>query len=135
MELVLDASVVIKWFLPEDNSPEARELREAHLAGKIFIFAPPLLLFEIVNALVYKKELTTREVNKAIEIFFFTNPQLLEFNQGLMSNTAKIARKYGISVYDASYIALAKALSCQFITADEKLFGKVKSLKFVKLLA
>lgn len=134
MELVLDASVVIKWFLPEEKSPEVQELRRAHLSGEIFIMAPALLLFEIVNALVYKKELTGKVIDEAIKVFFFTNPQLVEFTQEVTSSTAKIARKHEISVYDASYVALAKVLACQFITADEKLFKKIKSLKFVKLL-
>jgi predicted nucleic acid-binding protein len=38
---------------------------------------------------------------------------------------------YKITIYDAVYIALAQALGCKFITADQRLFKKIKELKNV----
>lgn len=134
MEIVLDTSIVLKWFLPEDESSKARYLREKHLKNKIVICAPQLLIFEIVNALVYKKELSLSNISLVVEILFFTNLKFFDCIEELIQETAKIARRYEITVYDASYVALAKALSCKFITADKKLFNKIKTLKFVKLL-
>jgi len=134
MEIVLDASVILKWFLPEDKSSEAKFLREKHLKNEITICLPQLLVFEIANALVNKNELLLSDINLAIEILFFTNPKFFDCVEELIQETAKIARKYKITVYDASYIALARALSCKFITADKKLFNKIRTLRFVKLL-
>lgn len=134
MELVLDASVVLKWFLPEEESPQAQKLRQAHLKGETFIYAPSLLIFEVANALVTKKKLTESEVEKALSIFFFTDLNFIEFSQILTNRTARTARKYELSIYDASYITLAQVLSSKFITADRKLFEKVKSLEFIEPL-
>lgn len=135
MELVLDASVILKWFLPEEESPQAQKLRQKHLKGEAFIYAPSLLIFEVANALVTKKELTESDVEKALSIFFFTDLNFIEFSQILVNSAALTARKYRISVYDTSYITLAKTLAAKFITADRKLFEKVKSLGFVELLS
>lgn len=134
MEVVLDTSVVLKWFLPEEKNYEAQTLRAAHINGDILICAPHLLIFEVVNALVYKKEITAKEIEQIIDILFYTNLSFLDFGKELTSQTSRLSRKYKISVYDASYVALTKGLSCQFITADKKLYNRIKKLSVVRLL-
>jgi len=51
--LILDTSVVLKWFLEKDEADvaQARQLRQAHLSGRCLLRAPDLLLIEIANAL------------------------------------------------------------------------------------
>lgn len=135
MEFVLDASTVVKWFLEEEFSDEALEYRKRHLAGEIVIAATPLLAFEVINALSTKSQVEEEVISSAIESFYFT--QILEypFGEELAKKSLSLCRKYKISIYDASYVALAEAFSCKFITADRKLFEKVKSLAFVELMA
>jgi len=41
---------------------------------------------------------------------------------------------YGISLYDAYYVALADELKIPFITADKKLFDKVKKFSLANYL-
>ena len=48
---VVDASVVVKWFVSEDNTPESLSLRDAFVGNQIDLFAPSLMPFEVVNAL------------------------------------------------------------------------------------
>ena len=43
---VLDASVVLKWFVDEEDSSQALNLRKEFYAGKREIVVPDLLLFE-----------------------------------------------------------------------------------------
>jgi len=50
---ILDASVVLKWFVNEADSGQALKLREDFYAGKREIVVPDLLFFEIANALRY----------------------------------------------------------------------------------
>jgi predicted nucleic acid-binding protein len=45
-----------------------------------------------------------------------------------------LGKQKDITVYDASYLILAQKLNANFITADLKLFRKIKDLNFVKLL-
>jgi predicted nucleic acid-binding protein len=54
-KLVVDASVVIKWFVPEPLSLEARRILEDYRAGAIDLFAPGLLNAEVGN-IAWKKQ-------------------------------------------------------------------------------
>ena len=40
MNLVLDASAVVKWFVKEEESDEMRKIRDLYLNGKVVIYAP-----------------------------------------------------------------------------------------------
>lgn len=134
MELVLDASVVIKWFLQEKLSEKAIEYRRQHLEGKIILITPSLLAFEIVNALSTKSNVDLKAIVGAIKAFYFTGIKEHLLTEELAAQAAALSKKHQISVYDAAYIALAQDFNCQFITADKKLYQKTKSLKLVKLL-
>lgn len=134
MELVIDASVAIKWFLDEALSEKALNFRHQHLDGKATLVAPAILPFEIANALCTKTGVEDEAVLAALGAFYFTDIKEFSLAKPLARETARLSRKYKISVYDASYVVLAQTLGCQFITADEKLYRKIKSLKFVKLL-
>lgn len=133
MELVLDASVIIKWFLEEKLSQKAIDLRHQHLKKEIFISTPTLLIFEIANALCTKTNVEENIILSAIENFYLARIKEYSFDEELVKHTVEIAKKFEITAYDATYVALAKTLSCKFLTADKKLYRKVKSLKFVGL--
>lgn len=134
MELVLDASVTIKWFLKEKSSKEALHYRQQHLEGRVALVAPALLPFEIINALCTKSATKLSTILDAIEAYKFTGVTEYFLTEKLAQAAATLSKNYKISAYDAAYVALAQNLGCQFITADRKLYRKVKSLKFVKLL-
>jgi len=53
--VVLDSSVVIKWFRRyETLCEQSVKLRQAYLAGRLFIIVPDILIYEIANVLRYK---------------------------------------------------------------------------------
>jgi len=54
--IVVDASVVLKWFVEEEWSEQARSLLEAYREEEELRFsAPKLLEFEVANVLRYKQ--------------------------------------------------------------------------------
>jgi predicted nucleic acid-binding protein len=55
--IVLDASVVAKWFLDEPKSPKALYYRDLHAQKKEIIIAPSIIVYEIANFFVIKKNL------------------------------------------------------------------------------
>lgn len=134
MELVLDASVILKWFFDEELSEKALQYRRQHLDGKALLVAPSLLIFEFVNALCTKPDVKLEAVLAAIDVLFLTGIRQHLPTEQLVKVGARLSKEHKISAYDAAYIALAQNLGCQFITADRNLYQKVKSLKFVKLL-
>ena len=50
---VLDASVLIKWFMVEEDRDRALGLRDLHTAGRSTFFVSELTFLEILNAIRY----------------------------------------------------------------------------------
>ncbi|MFW6131051.1 MAG: type II toxin-antitoxin system VapC family toxin [Candidatus Aminicenantaceae bacterium] len=51
---------------------------------------------------------------------------LLPVNLAVMTRAITIARQYHITVYDSSYLSFAQNVGCHLITADKKLYQKIK---------
>ena len=55
MKKILDTSVIVKWFVKEEDSPEALQYLQEFRQGGIAIIIPTLLFYELGNALITKK--------------------------------------------------------------------------------
>jgi predicted nucleic acid-binding protein len=123
----------VKWFVEED-SEKALKIRDKYINGEIKIIAPELITFEALNALHYKRlfsESEMKEISEALEAFSF---DLYSIKGKYAEKIIEVAFKSNITVYDASYIALASIRNTCMYTADEKLVERLKEeyLKYVK---
>jgi len=134
--LVLDASVILKWFRSqnETNLKAAHAYRRHHLEAKIRLAVPELLYYEILNVLATKPDITLSQLSQAAQLLEQVNLDRYPLYGQLAQTTINFQREYAISLYDASYLALANYLSTNLITADTKLANKL-NLPWVKLLA
>lgn len=124
MSVVLDASVGIKWFLPENLSTEAHILFE-----KESIFEVPDLFFIEIDAILSKRvRIGELKANKAREIASVVRDiSFLTTEYKALNNVALgIATAYYISLYDAVYLTLAVIKDTKMITADQKLVRAVE---------
>ena len=116
---VVDASVVLKWFVPEIHSDAARRL----LLATHQYFSPDLLFPEVGNAIwkkVRRGELTAEEGQRlAVDISSIAVETVS--TRGLMIDAHALAITTGLTVYDAMYLALAVRLKTELITADDRL--------------
>lgn len=55
-EIVLDASVAVKWFTEEKNTDLALEIRDCYFEEDLTLYAPDLIIYEVENALRFKGE-------------------------------------------------------------------------------
>ncbi len=133
--MVLDASVILKWFMEERGSEKANILKEDHVAGKFSITVPDILIYEVGNALRYEPEFSFKEVNSSIGQLYELNLNIIAPLPDIANLTTEIAYQKEITFYDASYVALAQELDFQYVTADEKLYNKLRELPFTTLLA
>jgi predicted nucleic acid-binding protein len=116
---VVDASVVVKWFVPEIHSGAARRL----LSLSHEYFAPDLLFAETANT-IWKKsrrgEMTAVHGEQLVrdigQIAVETVPCRM-----LAEDAHALANVTGRTVYDALYLALAVRLKTRLITADDRL--------------
>ena len=124
LELVIDASVVVKWVLPELDRPLALRLQDQYQAGKVKLLAPPLLLLEVGNALrkrVRRGELTEEAAELCFDQLVTDAPELLERAEVTVS-AFHLALAHKRPIYDCLYLALALDRRCDLITADERFF-------------
>jgi predicted nucleic acid-binding protein len=133
--IVLDASVVLKWlFDDEDGAERASGLKDAHVAGHEIVAVPDLLFYEIGNVLTTKTRLSEAAMGEAFSLLWEFSLERFDLGLEEFQGSLALARKYKIALYDAAYIELSRRLKCSFVTADKKLYEKVKSIKTVKLL-
>jgi predicted nucleic acid-binding protein len=132
--IVVDASVIVKLAKKEEGTDRAILLKENHIKGKEKIAVPTLLFYEVANALLYAKELKEKEISEFLEILYELDFEIIELSVKDIIKAAILGKQKDITVYDASYLILAQKLNANFITADLKLFRKIKDLNFVKLL-
>ncbi len=139
-EIVIDASVVVKWFIEEIDSDKAIFLRDKFIENKIELIIPSLLYFEVLNALKYSQLFNPSELNDAGESLENYGFKVITIKNKIRKQMIKVAVEHEISIYDASYLGLSISLDKIFCTADEKIIkklpsslkDKIKSLKQVE---
>jgi predicted nucleic acid-binding protein len=128
---VVDASVVLKWFLREPDSAVADFLLETFLNDEVELLAPDLILVEAASALwkrvMVRKEMSGEEAT-SIHRDLLTLPLSLIASGTVVDAALQIALRHKHSVYDALYCALAIERRCDFVTADRTLVNKLQGV-------
>lgn len=126
--LVVDASVVVKWFVPEIHDDAALRLLDRE---KRFV-APDHLFAETTNAIwkrVRRGELSIEQGYEIIRKIDTTGVAIDVVScRDLTGDAYKIATTYGRSVYDAMYLTLAMQRNTRLVTADGRLYNAVASI-------
>jgi len=107
MIYVVDASVVVKWFVAEEGTDAALCLREAQIAGKDDLSAPNILLYEVSNVLLRKRHFTREETLDAAQAILQSGVDIVAPDDELISDAIRLADVARLSMYDAAYAALA----------------------------
>jgi len=117
-KVVVDASVALKWYVPEIHSAAAARL----LNPEIVLCAPDLIGPEFGNILwkkVRRAEITRDEAAEMLNAFGAL-PLEIRPSSSLLPAAFELAVEFGRSVYDSLYLALAVAEDCALVTADAK---------------
>ena len=128
---VVDASVVLKWLL-EEPVGKAQEVLEKHLSGADLLVAPELLPYEVGNVLVTKTGLSSQEALDLFGYFLGLDIQTYSLGSEEYRSSLDLAHKHKLTVYDASYVALAQALDTKLVTADKKLAARAAPLGIIQ---
>ena len=126
-EIVIDASVVVKWFIEEIDSDKARFLRDKFIDGKIELTVPSLLYFEVLNALKYSQLFDQSELDDAGESLENYGFNVITIKDEIRKHMIRVAVDHEMSIYDASYLGLSIGLGKIYYTADEKIIKKLPS--------
>lgn len=122
--LVIDASVAIKWFLPEPYSINAIRLIDAG-----FELTAPELIFPECGNVLWKKwlrqELEPDVIPALLGDLYRMNLRIVP-TFSLIAEASRIAVACRRSFYDSIYLALAEVCNGRMVTADEKLCNALK---------
>ena len=130
---VLDSSVVLKWFRKDEIwRDSALQMRQTYLDGHMLIHVPDLLIYEIANVLRYKPDVTDQQVQEALDSLYDLGIKIVDISQEMIKGAIRLAYFHCITVYDASFLALAESLKVPFVTADEKLCEKLANVPYVQ---
>jgi predicted nucleic acid-binding protein len=124
MSTVVDASVALKWFLPEPDSAKAEEL----LAAETILIAPTLIVSEVCNAAwkrLRRGETTAQHAGWIAERIGTLGMMLIE-DQTLAAAAMHIACRLDHPVYDCFYLAVAEQRDARMVTADRRLIARLQ---------
>jgi len=117
---VVDASVAIKWFIPEIYAKEASYLQQSGYQ----LHAPAFFLLELGSVLckkIRRQELNPKEGETILSELSHV-PVQQHADQRLFQLAYQFALQTHRSLYDCLYLALAETIDGQMVTADRKFF-------------
>ncbi len=133
--IVVDASVAYKWWdKKEPLSEEAKIILTNNFNNTDQILVPDLILYELANAWATKTKFSPYRVKNNLKDLEEINLSIEPVSLDLIRKAIAFSRRYKVTVYDATYVILAKGKKCKLVTADDKFVMQVK-LPFVKHLS
>ena len=125
VDLVIDASIGVKWFVPEVQSAEALLLLGAGFRRHV-----PSLFFTEVAQTLWKKvhqrrEMSSEDGREGVRSLLLM-PLAVYPTNPLLDAAFEIATKTGRTVYDCIYVSLADSLGCRLVTADLRLYNGLR---------
>jgi predicted nucleic acid-binding protein len=131
-ELVVDASIALKWFVEEIDSEKALMVLD-HISDKALPIVPSLFFYEIANVLRYKSEFGIKDIQQILQALSKFGFIVMSLENEIGDLTIELAYRNGITVYDASYLAISSIRNCEFVTSDERLYNKLSEGKVILL--
>ena len=116
---VLDASVAAAWVLPDEGSPLADAVQDRLNTDAAVV--PRLFWYEIRNFLVVQERRRRLTPLETAKILADLRGLPIRYREPDGDQVVTLARSYGLTVYDASYLELALAERVPLATLDRAL--------------
>lgn len=132
--VVVDSSVIVKWLNTdqEENTVQAIKLLQHCQKEMVKLFAPELAKYEVGNALS-RKGLTLPMIKAALDTLEEIPIKFTKQSFEDLKNTCEIAENTAMTIYDASFVALAQSKQAKLITANTKHQGKFKEVEVIDI--
>jgi predicted nucleic acid-binding protein len=120
LSLVIDASILVAWFL--DEKPDPRVETAFDTVAHVETRAPSLFYYEIRNAILVSER--RNRITEAMSAAFLRDLGLLPIRlepAGDDASLMALARKRKLTVYDAAYLELARRENLPLATLDRDL--------------
>ena len=118
MNWVVDASVVISRVMGEDRPGWVDDYIDDVPAGRVRLSAPSLIWLEIGNRLVRAGTVGDEFVLEAMLKIEALAIEDVPVERPIRLRALTLARAHGLTMYDATYLAVAEATGCGLLTLD-----------------
>ncbi len=137
VEYVVDASVLVKPFTRHDEADRARSvaLLQAHAERRCRVVLPDFARLEILNAVRFGRRAVAGHTTEVLLALQDLGLRFAVLDHSTLERAVALSWTQEISIYDAAYVALAEHLEAPLVTADTKLFNRVRGHRLVTLLA
>lgn len=129
MTVCIDASVIIRWLVPQQSDASVYELVDGWIEEGEDLLGPTLLFSEVISVLrlqAHKGTMDPEDVNRIVSLFLRLGIKPID-NATLHRRAFEMATEFGHSrSYDANYLAAAEQERCDFWTADGPLYNSVR---------
>ena len=119
-KIVLDSSVVVKWFTKEEGSPSAIRILDSFTNGSLNLTISALTFYEVANSLTFKPDFSNVDVERCVSHLLQLELEVRELDNALLKESTKIAFDGKVTFYDAIPIGIARLEKTECITADRK---------------
>ena len=131
---VVDTSVAVKWYIPEDHSDLALLLLRKLEKPNVNFYAPSLFKVEFLNAI--RKYLIRKLINEDVAREIIGEIQKLpityvDITWERVNKAFLYSIKKNLTLYDSLYIIIAKEIGGVFITADKRVVNATTGDKSV----
>lgn len=138
-DLVLDASVAVKWCLPAESEPlayQADVLLQSYARGQVRFLVPDLFWAEFGNTMWKAARAARISAKQATNACAMVRELGFSVTScaALLEKALELALENDRSLYDSLYVALAVESSAEMITADERLANALAARFPVKWL-
>lgn len=125
---VIDASVTMPWFFPDEATPFTEGLLDA--LGDQVLWAPTLWVLECTNVLQSAQRRRRIDANRRAEIAGELSelPVRLDPETPDFVGLDRLASTHGLSAYDAAYLELALRRSLVLVSLDDRLIAAARTL-------
>jgi predicted nucleic acid-binding protein len=107
----------------EETSPAEWALLQSVQSGRCRLLAPSIWDYEVANGLrlaVLRGRLPEAEAPDALTVLRGLEVEIVDF-ASLAEHAWRIALRRRVTIYDAAYLALARARTCELCTRDNRL--------------
>jgi predicted nucleic acid-binding protein len=128
--MVVDVSVAAKWFIPQERTEFADSILDRIVGERAYV--PALFRWEMQNVLLVAQRanrLTATDVDEALEALGDLPISIEPVGQKAFSGSElQLARHFGLTSYDAAYLALAVHRRAALATSDRELCRAARDL-------
>ncbi len=119
-KVVLDTSVIVKWFVEESGSGQANQILNLYQKNKVGIVVPEIVCLELINALKFGAGFDENGLKEALTAFVNLDLEMVPLFESYFNELINIMSDFRIAAYDAYFIVTAKSKQIDLITADKK---------------